>query len=58
VHCRPSPFLKDNYCGGGFVSEKDRVYLASLVHGAEDDEEEIENGRLVGECVIWSLELR
>ena len=46
---RPSPFLKDNYFGGGFVSEKDRVYLASLVHGAEEDEEEIENGRLVGE---------
>jgi hypothetical protein len=26
--------VKHNYFGGGFVSDEDRVYLASLVHGA------------------------
>lgn len=31
VPCRPSPFVKDCYFGGGFVSDDDRVSLQSLL---------------------------
>ncbi|GAB4820285.1 hypothetical protein N2152v2_007331 [Parachlorella kessleri] len=33
---RPSPFLAHNYFGGGFVSDKDRVCLESLVHAVTE----------------------